>query len=212
MDIQKRAFYDKYVFPHLGERDVFSPLQDPLGEACKAKRRAAFTWGCSEDHNVKELFIDSQIVAVASDYLCDEVGLLEDELEIDYAARPVRPDCVDCGTGEDEEQNALLAPVAEYKGVAIIEKRGSVRAVWRGIEYFTDGLTYLMVKPQDDSVNLMGLPNELVCKQFLDERSLDELRQFCSYEEAHLIICKVKPPTIPRCHWDEVQCIFIPED
>jgi hypothetical protein len=211
MDIQKKAFYDKYVLPHVGERDVFSPLQDPIGEACKAKKAGRFTWGCSEDHNVKELFIDGQIVALASDFLCDEVGLLEEELEIDYAAEPAYPAAVVCVTSEDEQQKVLLAPVAEYRGVAIIEKRGSVRAIWRGTEYLTDGLTYLMVKPQDDSVNLMGLPTELVCKQFLDERSSDELGQFCSYEEAHLIICHVKPTALPRYRWDETECIFIPE-
>jgi hypothetical protein len=112
----------------------------------------------------------------------------------------------------DYSGDNLLAPVAEYKGIAIVERAGAIRASWRGKEYFTDGLSYLMGRPKDgERVTLIGLPNEFVCKQFIDERSADELRHFCSYGEAYLIICKVKPTVTPTYHWDDIQSVFIPD-
>lgn len=41
---------------------------------------------------------------------------------------------------EDREYYAI---VAEYRGVAVLEKRGDKRAVWQGQEYFTDGHSYI---------------------------------------------------------------------
>ena len=51
-----------------------------------------------------------------------------------------------------------LAIVAEYKGVAIMERAGSKRAAWRGRDYFTDGLSYLMSQQPkgEEAVTLVG--------------------------------------------------------
>ena len=50
-----------------------------------------------------------------------------------------------------------LAIVAEYKGVAIMERAGSKRAAWRGRDYFTDGLSYLIQQPKGEEAVHSGV-------------------------------------------------------
>jgi hypothetical protein len=103
----------------------------------------------------------------------------------------------------------LMAIVAEYRGVAIIERDGTKRAVWKGTEYRTDGLSYLMVPPHDGLVGLVPFESEAKIKELLDMQLEEELRQWCSYEEAHRIICHSEPQDKPTFRWDETQQVFI---
>jgi hypothetical protein len=108
------------------------------------------------------------------------------------------------------KEEVLMSPVAEYKGIAIIEVKGSIRAFWRGKEYFTDGKSYLMHSGDEPhSVAILGFPNEYVIKQFIDERHAKDLAKFYSYAQAYEAICKEKPTVIPTYHWDETQMVFI---
>jgi hypothetical protein len=66
-----------------------------------------------------------------------------------------------------EEQ--YWSPVAEYRGIAILEKAGDKRTVWHGHEYFTDGLTYVFWRAEDGVIGQFGLPNERVVKDLIDE-------------------------------------------
>jgi len=54
-------------------------------------------------------------------------------------------------TNDDPEYYAI---VAEYRGFAVLEKRGDKRAVWEGQEYFTDGHAYIAW--QDDAAGEYG--------------------------------------------------------
>ena len=104
-----------------------------------------------------------------------------------------------------------LAIIAEYKGVAIMERAGSKRAAWRGRDYFTDGLSYLMSQQPkgEEAVTLVGFPHEALIKEFLDEQPQADLLQWCSYEEAHRVICKSEPQGKPKFRWDDTQQVFI---
>src|SRR6516225_8351055 len=63
-----------------------------------------------------------------------------------------------------------FAPVAEYRGVCILEKHGHQRAVWHGREYQTDGMFYVIwwVGDEKKEICALGLPDELACKELID--------------------------------------------
>ena len=75
-----------------------------------------------------------------------------------------------------------MAPVAEYRGVALFEREGDKLTVWNGIEYYTDGLIWLCYrKLEGDEVRFVGLPDERVAKAYLDEHP-DPATEFFSVQ------------------------------
>ncbi len=62
-----------------------------------------------------------------------------------------------------------FAPVAEYRGVAILERTGTVRAVWNGSEYRTDGKVYVWFQTEEPAqVGMIEFPTERDVKEVLD--------------------------------------------
>jgi hypothetical protein len=107
-----------------------------------------------------------------------------------------------------------LAPVAEYRGVALVEKPGDKRTVWEGREYFTDGWIYLMRRgPRRDVCEFIGLPSEAVVKEFLDEQSDAELGSFYSFTEVEKVIGFDEETrrihAQLRWEWDDKQQVFV---
>jgi len=100
----------------------------------------------------------------------------------------------------DESAPYLIAPVAEYKGAAIIERPGNVPKVYRGHEYTSDGFAYLLHRKSER-------PGYLSIVQFSDERSAKEAldigptEQYMSMEE----VCKMLhiPQTTKAWEWNE---------
>jgi hypothetical protein len=62
---------------------------------------------------------------------------------------------------------SYFAIVAEYRGSAVLEKRGDKRAVWAGQAYYTDGKAYIWFQG-GETVMMLGLANESEAKQFID--------------------------------------------
>ncbi len=96
----------------------------------------------------------------------------------------------------------LLAPVAEYRGVALIERRGDKRTVWKGKQYPTDGGIYLWKRCdalKDGQhrhgrrrhgeillVRMPGVPGmtpDAVAKHYLDSLTQEECRGYLSFLE-----------------------------
>ena len=64
----------------------------------------------------------------------------------------------------------LIAPVADYRGIAIVEMDGDRRAVWEGTEYATDGLFHVAWLDQTGSNwRFVGFPSERIARDFIDE-------------------------------------------
>ena len=105
-----------------------------------------------------------------------------------------------------------LAPVAEYRGVALCERGGDKLAVWNGIEYHTDGLIWLCYrKLDDDKLRCIGLPDERVAKAYLDEHP-DPATEFLSVREIITDVMRVPPdrqPPAPCTIWDEAAGHFV---
>lgn len=108
------------------------------------------------------------------------------------------------------------AIVAEYRDVAILEKRGDKRAVWKGKEYFTDGLAYIAYDGGGDDRGLLGLENELQVKQFIDafrdhHHELPEhfRKPLMTYKQVWQYLYK-RPfrGTVPLYVFDEMQGVF----
>lgn len=67
------------------------------------------------------------------------------------------------------EFSGTLSPVAEYRGIALVEMRGEKRAVWRGAEYRTDGRIHLLKRiGDDDAFEVWTLENEKAAKAVID--------------------------------------------
>ena len=60
-------------------------------------------------------------------------------------------------------------PVAEFQGVAILEKHGSRRSVWNGVEYCTDGKVYFLGHAEPGMLRVFGLETERDAKEILDD-------------------------------------------
>jgi uncharacterized small protein (DUF1192 family) len=108
----------------------------------------------------------------------------------------------------------LLAPVAEYRGVALIERPGKKRTVWKGREYFSNGCIYMMRRSHlEGQAELIGWPSEAIAKAFIEEQCEHELGQFYSFVELEEVIGVTEE--IRRIHaqleweWDQKQQVFV---
>lgn len=69
----------------------------------------------------------------------------------------------------DSSGALLLAPVAEYRGIALVERRGEKRAVWRGVEYRVDGNIHLLKRSgSDEALEIWTLESEKAAKAVID--------------------------------------------
>jgi hypothetical protein len=96
------------------------------------------------------------------------------------------------------EDKRMVAPVAEYKGAAIIEQPGKLTKVFRGQSYKTDGFAYLMQASQKrDCLSLIQFKDERTVKAFLEQTT----ERFMSMEE----VCKLVglPLSIGPWEWNE---------
>ena len=66
-----------------------------------------------------------------------------------------------------DENKDFYCIIAEYRNVALLEKRGDKRSVWQGKEYFTDGHVYV---PWTNGIDRGAyvLDSELEAKTFID--------------------------------------------
>jgi hypothetical protein len=118
-------------------------------------------------------------------------------------------------------------PVAEYRGVAILEQGGDQRTVWQGREYLTDGKTYIWILKGEDVVTI-GMPDELACKEFIDllrdqPALLDQVNpsyvgifggppsslRYASWSEAWGLLNKPWTGPVPEFRWDEAGGHFV---
>lgn len=116
------------------------------------------------------------------------------------------------------------APVAEYKGVALLEREGSRRAVWDGAEYGTDGNIYIFAK-NGLAIEILEIPTEQDAKFLLDDRLVGDrllqidddtrLRLLSHVECAHLL-CSGDPGMLetalsqqPCTEWCDTAGVFI---
>ena len=114
------------------------------------------------------------------------------------------------------------SPVIEYRGVAILERKGNVRAVWNGREYATDGKLHLMFLSRPDKYGLMSFNSEREAKDFLDvylAQGSDEQRTLLSRPDVLRVLIRDDPETLkealnrePCRKWDDVAEIFVRND
>lgn len=121
-----------------------------------------------------------------------------------------------------------FAPVAEYRGVAILERTGTVRAVWNGSEYRTDGKVYVWFQTEEPAqVGMIEFPTERDVKEVLDvalvgERLLNadtgNRYRLLSRGECIAILCRGDPAMMalalaqePCRTWDEGAGVFVHE-
>ncbi len=123
----------------------------------------------------------------------------------------------------DDEENLLIALVAEYRGVALCEIKGDRRAVWEGVEYQTDGNMWLIGKgvSEDGFMQMTPCDSEREAKTMIDGMSPTERNSFRSIIEANdLLGCpdhesrQMAERLANGLYWrfDEEQGVFIPQD
>jgi len=125
-----------------------------------------------------------------------------------------------------QHKRLKIAPVAEYRNVALVEHAGNKRAAWRGTEYRTDGLVWLYVRPGQEAavreafavpapvestdaefITTIGLPSERVAKEVLDTVPVPKAL-FLSVGEINRML-KVTPSKPPARRWDADQGVFV---
>jgi hypothetical protein len=123
--------------------------------------------------------------------------------------------------------DAYYAPIIEYKGVCILEKRGHVRAVWNGQEYWTDGSVHLFAEGAPGTINILSVPTERDAKDLLDHALVgDRLLQLnpdtrlrlLSWEACVRLLCRDDSKQLrnalkrePCRRWDAVAQVFVRE-
>ena len=132
-----------------------------------------------------------------------------------------------------DQEMIQIAPVAEYRRVAIVERAGNKRAIWKGHEYGTDGLSWFIFRegmavrfhrrfpssqPMPESatttppgyMGLLAVPDERQAKRFLDgiaEEGEKPSAFFLSSREVLDLLGAA--PRKPLSQWDEEQGIFV---
>lgn len=104
------------------------------------------------------------------------------------------------------------AVVAEYKNIAILERKGDKPAIWQGHQYFTDGFIYIAWK-KDGKMGTYSFGNERMAKHFIDDVTshndqesfgLQDYRQIYEYLYGYQLVGD--PPTY---QFDEVSGQFV---
>lgn len=109
------------------------------------------------------------------------------------------------------------AIVAEYREVAILEKKGDIKKVWKGVEYFTDGKYYAISKRGKDLL-VISTNTEFEMKGIIDcyydspelVKDLFKDSKLLSYKEVWKIIYKNEHKgDVPTYVYDEELKAFI---
>ena len=116
----------------------------------------------------------------------------------------------------EEGQPHQYAIVAEYRGVAILERRGDKRAVWQGQEYFTDGRSYVAWR-HDNRMGSFAFADERDTKSFIDaikdfpETIPEEYKRvLMNYREMYqTLMRKSLRGEVPQYVFDETAGVFI---
>lgn len=106
----------------------------------------------------------------------------------------------------------LLSPIAEYRGVCIIERNGDVPREWNGVKYTTDGKVYLALDLKDpDHPGLMAYENERKIKELLDQLSDYERSKFYSLKRfwGECLRQPSRTDAVPEYEWDDAQGRFV---
>ena len=132
-----------------------------------------------------------------------------------------------------DQEMIQMAPVAEYRRVAIVERAGNKRTIWKGLEYGTDGLSWFIFRngmavrfyqrlptsqPMPESatttppgyMGLLAVPDERQAKRFLDgiaKEGESPAAFFLSGREVLDLLGAA--PRKPLTRWDEEQGIFV---
>lgn len=117
------------------------------------------------------------------------------------------------------------APVAEFRGVGVLEREGSVRAMWNGTEYATDGKVYAFFQDDPGTVGVLVFPTERDLKEVLDHHLVGERllatpdgnrHRLLSRDDCIRFLCRNDPvqmakalATEPCRTWDEAAGVFI---
>lgn len=101
--------------------------------------------------------------------------------------------------------------IAEYRGAAVLEKRGEKRAVWQGKEYLTDGHVYIPwtnCKDRGAYVLNSELEAKIFIDGFIDNNNTD--KTLLGYKETHELLCgnPFEGPT-PVYIFDEKSRVFV---
>lgn len=99
------------------------------------------------------------------------------------------------------------APVAEYRGVALLERPGNVWKDWQGDQYATDGHIWLWFREGGKGI---GIPSERLAKAHLDELTNPSAVYF-SMKECFAML-GVADATVHAYRWDEAKEAFVVDD
>jgi hypothetical protein len=118
-------------------------------------------------------------------------------------------------------ESFLFSPVAEYRGVAILERRGDKRAAWMGKEYQTDGWCYVFARSGTKDILTLGLPCEREAKEVIDAliagpvEGMPPVEDLLSYHQV-LKVLDVPSEHLEayrraelRWRWDDIQGVFV---
>jgi hypothetical protein len=109
------------------------------------------------------------------------------------------------------------ALIAEWLGVALLERRGSRRAVWRGREYRTDKHVYFMARRErSENVGMYRIPVvaghsvEQIAKEGIENMAPEQRAELASWADAWRVLNKRDdPPPTPTFGWDETARVFV---
>ena len=133
---------------------------------------------------------------------------------------------------KQDQEMIGMAPVAEYRGVAIVEIAGNKKAVWKGTEYGTDGRSWFVLRDgmaarfyerfptvhptpnqaerTPGTLELIALPDERQAKMFLDGIAEEGENPAAFFHSCREILALMgEPPQRPLTRWDEDQGLFV---
>jgi hypothetical protein len=112
---------------------------------------------------------------------------------------------------------AYYAIVAEYRHVALLEKRGDKPTYWEGTEYFTDGKIYVSWLDENENKGAYAFGNERDVKAFIDiytdkpeEIESQYRKKLLNYEEVYkYLYMRPHVGKVPTYVFDEVAGVFV---
>jgi hypothetical protein len=110
------------------------------------------------------------------------------------------------------ERLTNITPIAEYRGVAICDIRGSVKQIWKGETYWTDGYFYIL-RNCGQEVETTAIPTEKEAKDYIE--SLPDTNGYLSFFDV-LDVAKAPQDLIDRIRaenrvylWSEEEVCFV---
>jgi hypothetical protein len=134
---------------------------------------------------------------------------------------------------KQDREMVQMAPVAEYRRVAIVEMAGNKRAIWKGQEYTTDGLSWFIFRagmaarfyqrfpssqPIPESakstppgyMSFLAVPDERQAKHLLDGIAKEGEKPSTFFLSSREMLDLLgAAPRKPLTQWDEEQGLFV---